>query len=240
MYRPGESLLILEPSAYNSYDQARPITLSRRRVYYLRSIFGAIYSTLSLESEQPCSGREGFDACDLLCHLWSPNGRGLIRNPALIHWLNEMEDFKLTTKGTATTGDMTIREAVAILRLYKEVTWNEGTLHKKTPFYLQKIERCLSSSMRLVEVQTGVGRFTYAMCHPNSAEGDFLVSLRGCSVPLIIRGSRTENRYIVVGSAFVSRKQEQVQNSADYASGKTNWTETGSLDALQDVDIYLV
>jgi len=65
---------------------------------------------------RPAVGRERLDGCDLLCHLWSPNGRGLIRNPALIHWLDEMEDFKLSTKGTGTTREtksmnITIREA---------------------------------------------------------------------------------------------------------------------------------
>jgi len=95
-----------------------------------------------------------------------------------------MEDCKLSTQGTGITGEtkwmnITIREAVASLRgsrraiqspitrregadmALDEGPSGEGTLHKKTLLDLQKIERCLSSSMRLVEVQTG--RFTYAM-----------------------------------------------------------------------------
>ena len=131
--------------------------------------------------------------------LWRPRGRGAIQSLALIAWIDrnawfKVDQFTLREWSQLVAGDRQSR--TTSLESRRKSTTEDFELFVKT------LERVIESGMKLAVSRSGLFQ---AMVHPDAAEGDRVVSIEGCSIPVVLRPveGHQEMLFQVVGGAYV-------------------------------------
>jgi hypothetical protein len=165
-----------------------------------------IWNTLMMAQYIPNFDSTIYETCFSL--LWKPLGRGAVHNLDLIQWIDNVAWFKI--------GHWTLREwsqvrrsgitpdALGLTRASRS-TLLEGNMDK----FIERLDDVLGSGMRLASLENESQ--TICMAHPHTKQGDLIVFLRGCSMPVVLRrqdnsvgaSNLHKNRFRVIGAAYL-------------------------------------
>jgi hypothetical protein len=145
----------------------------------------------------------------IFASMWTHEFRGRLQNLGLIHWLDSNQSLILNYARLSRLANNYLQSLST-----RSVDWDVAHV------FAMRLQDVLQSSMRLMSTNRG----SMGMAHPNAKVGDRICYIRGCSVPMILRPhprAEANNKYCVVGSAFVHRSKEVQEDFETYITSST-------------------
>jgi len=184
-----------------------------------------IWNTLMMTRSAPNFDSTGYGNCFSV--LWTPLGRGAVHNLDLIQWIDSAAWFKI--------GNWTLREWSQVrFSAFKPLSalgpfTKAGRIaspKRNIDEFIERLDDVLGSGMRLACLANESQ--TICMVHPHTKEGDVIVFLRGCSMPLILRrqdktvgvGGLDGIRFRVIGAAYLHPRGKSLGVMQDWARGE--------------------
>jgi hypothetical protein len=199
MARPGPNgQLTLTPEIREPWISTSLHTLTHENQVLIRDsiwetlTMGLLHSKMNVEEAALCFSK-----------LWTPEGRGAVRNYALIEWIDRNAWFEYLTW---TLRDWSqVRSMIptpprkdwrSISGGYQQQSQGNGSTSsekgkgnfvRKLDIFIETIEKVLGSGMRLAVVECWGGPEELAMVPPGTRRNDELWMIKGCSVPMVLR-----------------------------------------------------
>jgi hypothetical protein len=232
MARPGPNgELILTPEIREPWISS---SLSKYLIQDVITVQDSIWKTLTMGLLHSKMNKEEAALC--FSKLWKPEGRGAVRNYALIEWIDrnawfehltwtlqdwsQAQPWKLTPAFPRTptppwkgwdsipSGDKQQSQGNGSTSLEK----GKDNSVRKLVIFIETIEKVLGSGMRLAVIKCP-RRDDLAMVPPGTRRDDEVWMIKGCSVPIVLRRQKQFERRIeqfplkVVGGVYFDDTQ---------------------------------
>ena len=232
MARPGPNgELILTPEIRGPWI---PSSLSKYLIQDIITVQDSIRKTLTMGLLHSKMNEEETALC--FSKLWMPEGRGAVRNYALIEWIDRsawFEHLTWTLRDWSQAQPSTSNPVFPTTGLPPRRNWDsipsgdkqqsqgngstslekgKGDVIQKLDIFIETIEKVLGSGMRLAVIKCPRHE-ELAMAPPGTRRDDEVWMIKGCSVPIVLRRQQFfeqrfgQSHWKVVGGVYCDDTQ---------------------------------